>query len=124
MPLPATSVSAPLLAVMVFASELPVSIMAAVPVPVRFCTLLASVTETEVFSVLLPVLTPSLITSSALLTTNVSLPVPPTSVARPIPATSTSLALLAVITLARELPVSVILPAPVPVNFCTFAAAV
>ena len=63
-------------------------------------------------------------TSEALLITNVSLPVPPISVARPLPATSTSLPLLAVITLARELPVRLIAAVPIPVRRSTLVASV
>ena len=59
MPMPEISVSLPLLAVITLFSVLPVSVSAELPRPVRFCTLLASAMDTDVFSVLLPVLAAS-----------------------------------------------------------------
>ena len=126
LPDPATRLSAPLLAVITLLSVLPVSVKAVLPVPVKFCTLLASAMDTDVFSVLLPVLTPSVITSDALFTTNVSLPVPPISVVSPVPATSVSVPdpatsvsapLLPVITLFNVLPVNVMAAVPMPLRF-------
>ena len=131
LPVPPTRVSAPLFAVITLLSELPVNVMAADPIPVRFCTFAASETETELCSVLVLVPVDSaLITSDALLITKTSLPAPPvkvvipmpdTSASFPDPATRLSVALLPVIVSLSVLPVSVNAAVPMPVRLSRFA---
>ena len=134
LPAPPLKVSLPALPVITLFSALPVPVRLAVPVRTRFCTLAASVTLTDDCTVLrLVPVDCACTTSSVLLMTKVSLPVPPTKVASPtpairvslpLPATSRSLPALPVSTLFRLLPVAVRLAVPVSVRFCAVGALV